>query len=94
MRFDDEVHKQLDAVVGESYQPPRSWRNTLLKWFGAAALAIGTSALIIGILDKHVGDAKSNAAEQAKSAPKKPVPVTIVPPSPRPSPKGEGATQK
>jgi hypothetical protein len=79
MKFDDEVQKRLAAVVGESYEPPRSWRNTLLKWLGAAALAIGTSALIIGILDKHVGDAKSNAAEQAKSAPKKPISVTIVP---------------
>ena len=79
MKFDDEVQKQLEAVVGDSYQPPRSWRNTLLKWLGAAALAVGTSALIIGILDKHVGEAKSHAASQGATAPKKPVSVTIVP---------------
>lgn len=79
MKLDDEVKKQLDAVVGEAYQPPRSRRATLGKWALAAALAVGTSALIIGILDKHAGEAKSHAAEQAAAAPKKPVPVTIVP---------------
>ena len=79
MKFDDEVQKQLNAVVGESYEPPRNWRATLGKWFIAAALAVGTSALIIGILDKHVGEAKNHAAEQAAHAPKKPVPVTIIP---------------
>lgn len=79
MKFDDEVAKQLEAVVGESYEPPRSWRRTILEWIAAAALAIATSALIIGILDKHVGEAKSHAAAQGASPPKKPVPVTIVP---------------
>lgn len=79
MKFDDEVHKQLEAVVGESYRPARSWRRTLLELLAAAVLAIGTSALIIGILDKHVGDAKSHAAAQGASPPEKPVAVTIVP---------------
>ena len=84
-KFDDEVAKQLDAVVGESYEPPRNWRATLVKWLGAAVLAVATSALIIGILDKHVGDAKSHAAEKAAMAPKgakkveKAVPVFVVP---------------
>lgn len=79
MKFDDEVRKQLDAVVGQEYRPRRNWRATLGKWALAAVLAVGMSALIIGILDKHVGDAKSHAAEQAAAAPKKPVPVRIVP---------------
>ena len=79
MKFDDEIHKQLDAVVGESYAPARSWRRTLLEWLAAATLAIGTSALIIGILDNHVGEAKSHAAAQEPSPAKKPVAVTIVP---------------
>ena len=79
-KFDDEVKKRLDAVVGESYDPPRRWKATLGKWALAAALAVGTSALIIGILDKHVGDAKSHAVEQAASVPKKePMPVFVVP---------------
>lgn len=79
MKFDDEVAKQLDAVVGERYQPPDRWRSRLGKWILAAILAVGMSALIIGILDKHVGEAKSHAAEQAEKSPKKPVPVTIIP---------------
>ena len=79
MKFDDEVKKQLDAVVGDTYEPPRRWKATIGKWILAAVLAVGTSALIIGILDKHVGDAKSHAAAQASSAPKKPVQVIIVP---------------
>lgn len=78
-KFDDEVAKQLDAVVGDSYQPPVRWRSRLGKWLLAAVLAVGTSALIIGILDKHVGDAKLHAAEQAAKSPKKPVPTKPVP---------------
>ena len=78
MKFDDEVRKQLDAVVGESYEPRGSWRATLGKWILAAVLAVGTSALIVGILDKYVGEAKIHAAEQA-AAQQKVVPVTIVP---------------
>ena len=79
MKFDDEVKKQLDAVVGESYEPPRRWRATLGKWLAFAVLAVAMSALIMGILDKHVGDAKSHAAQHAPPVPKKPVPVFVVP---------------
>ena len=79
MKFDDEVKKQLDAVVGESYEPPRRWSATLVKWLAFAVLAVAMSALIMGILDKHVGDAKSHAAGQAPPAPKKAVPVFVVP---------------
>jgi hypothetical protein len=81
VKFDDEVKKQLDAVVGESYAPPRRWRATLGKWLAGAALAVATSALIMGILDKHVGGAKSHAVEQAASKPasKKAIPITVIP---------------
>ena len=47
MKFDDEVKKQLDAVVGKSYEPPKRWSATLTKWLAAAVLAVATSATII-----------------------------------------------
>lgn len=73
MKVDPEVRKQLDAVVGESYDPPRRWRATALKWLAAAALAVATSAAIVAILHTHVMQA------QTSPPPKRPVPVTIVP---------------
>jgi hypothetical protein len=79
MKFDDEVKKQLDAVVGESYQPPRRWRATVMKWLAAAVLAVATSALIIGILHTHVMQAQNGArAADAKKA-QKAVPVFVIP---------------
>ena len=69
----EEIRKQLDAVVGESYEPPRRWRATLAKWLVAALLAIGAAAAVVGILDAHVMKAKKDAAK------KRPVPVYIVP---------------
>ena len=76
-KFDDQVKKQLDAVVGESYEPPKRWRATLLKWLAAAVLAVATSAAIVGILHTHVMQAQT-APPKAKAS--KAVPVTIVPP--------------
>ena len=69
-----EIRKQLDAVVGESYEPPRRWRATLAKWLVAAVLAIGMAALVVGILDRHVMKAQKDAAQ------KRPIPIHILPP--------------
>ena len=73
MRPDDEVKRQLDAVVGESYTPPRRWKATAAKWIAAAILAVAASAAIVAILHTHV--------MQAQTAPpaKRPVPVQIIP---------------
>jgi hypothetical protein len=85
MKFDDEVAKQLNAVVGESYSPPRSWRATILKWVGAAILAVAASVGIITILNTHVMKAQTDAAA------KRPVQIQLLPPAPPPSAKEEGA---
>ena len=68
-----EIKRQLDAVVGESYEPPRRWKATLAKWLVAAILAVATSALVVGILDTHVMKAQKDAAQ------KRPIPVHIIP---------------
>lgn len=73
MPIDPEVKKQLDAVVGERYVPPRRWKATVAKWAAAALLAIAAAAVVVWILDTHVSNAKSEAAR------KRPVPITIVP---------------
>jgi hypothetical protein len=69
----DEIRKQLDAVVGESYEPPRRWGATIAKWLLFAALATGAAVLVVGILDAHVMKAQKDAAK------KRPVPVYVVP---------------
>jgi hypothetical protein len=68
-----EIRKQLDAVVGESYEPPRRWRPLLAKWLVAAVLAVGMAALVVGVLDRHVMKAQKDAAQ------KRPIPIHIVP---------------
>jgi hypothetical protein len=73
VRPDDEVRKQLDAVAGDSYEPPRDWRVTLLKWLGAAVLAVGASALIVTILDTYITKA------QKAPPPHRPVQVQVLP---------------
>ena len=70
---EEEIKRQLDAVVGESYQPPRRWRVTVAKWIVAAILAVAAAVLVVGILDFHVTKAQKDAAR------KRPVPVYIVP---------------
>jgi len=70
----DEIKRQLDTVVGDSYEPPRRWKATVLKWLAFAALAVAASVVIVGILDTHATKAKKNAAE------KRPVPVHLIPP--------------
>jgi hypothetical protein len=73
VKFDDEVAKQLDAVVGDSYDPPRRWGVTLAKWAIAALLAVGMAAAIIAILHIHLVQ-----AEKAPPPPR-PVPIQIIP---------------
>ena len=73
MPIDPEVKKQLDAVIGESYEPPRRWGRTILKWSVVAALAIAASVVVVGILDIHATKAQKDAAK------KRPVPVFVVP---------------
>ena len=73
MNVDDEVKKQLDAVVGERYEPPRKPREMLLKWLAAAVLGVAMALLVMFVLHKHLTDA------QTAAAPAKPVPVQIVP---------------
>jgi hypothetical protein len=68
-----EIRKQLDTVVGESYEPPRRWKATLGKWLVAAVLAVGMAALVVGILDTHVMKAQKDAAQ------KRPIPIHLIP---------------
>ena len=76
MDFDEEaVKKQLDAVVGDEYRPPRRAREILLKWVGAAILAVATATLVMGTLHHNMTEAES------APPPKKPVTVTILPPA-------------
>lgn len=70
----DEILRQLDAVVGDSYDPPRRWKAAVLKWLAFAALAVVASVVIVGILDTHVMKAQKDAAQ------KRPVPVHLIPP--------------
>ena len=73
MPIDPHVKKQLDAVVGESYTPPRRWAATLAKWAIVAALAVGAAIVVVSILHTHVVKAQK-AAES-----KRPMPVHVVP---------------
>lgn len=73
MNVDHEIKKQLDAVVGERFDPPRPARATLLQWLVAAILAVAVAAAITAILHTHLMQA------QTAPAPKKPVTIRIVP---------------
>ena len=73
MPIDPEVRKQLDAVVGESYTPPRRWIATFAKWAIVAALAVGAAIAVVSILHTHVVKAQKAAAA------KRPAPVHIIP---------------
>lgn len=73
MRPEEEVKKQLDAVVGESYDPPRNWRATLAKWLAAAVLAVLAAVVVMSILHTHTSQAQKAAAQ------KRPVPVYLIP---------------
>ena len=73
MDVDEDVKRQLDAVVGDQFRPPRDLRALLLKWLGAAVLAIGAASLVMGTLDKYLTKA------QTAPAPPRPVTVQIVP---------------
>ena len=73
-----DAQKELDALIGH-YEPNRGERflrrygRWLGRAFAAAALAVAAAGVIFFILDKYVGEAKK------APAPKRPVPVTIVP---------------
>ncbi len=73
MPIDPQVKKQLDAVVGDSYAPPRRWGATLAKWAIVAVLAVGAAIAVVSILHTHV--VKAQKAAEAK----RPVPVQIIP---------------
>jgi hypothetical protein len=73
MKIDPVVRKQLDKVVGERFDPPRRPRDVLLKWLLAALLAIGAAAIVMAILHTHLTQA------QTAPAPKRPVPIHILP---------------
>ena len=70
---EDAVAKAVEAVVGDRYDPPRRVPATLARWGAAAVLAAAAVALIVWILHRHLREA------QTAPAPKKPVPVRIVP---------------
>ena len=75
MEVDEEaVKRQLDAVVGDEYRPPRKPREMLVKWVGAAILAVATAAIVMGTLHHNMTEAES------APPPKKPVTVRILPP--------------
>jgi hypothetical protein len=69
----EEIKRQLDAVVGESYEPPRRWGATLVKWAVFAMLAIVAAVVVVGIIDTHVTKAQKDAAS------KRPIPIHIIP---------------
>ncbi len=73
MPIDPQVKKQLDAVVGDSYAPPRRWGPTLAKWAIVAVLAVGAAIAVVSVLHTHA--VKAQKAAEAK----KPVPVHIIP---------------
>ena len=73
MKIDPEVKKQLDAVVGDRFEPPRRPRETLVKWILTALLAVAAAAAVMTILHTHLMQA------QTAPGPKRPVPVQIVP---------------
>jgi hypothetical protein len=60
--------------VGDRFDPPRKPRESLVKWVLGALLAIGAAAVVMTILHMHLTQA------QTAPAPKRPVPVHIVPP--------------
>ena len=68
-----EVRRQLDAVVGENYAPPRRVRDIVGKWFAAAVLAVAAAAIVVLTLHTYM-----TRAETAPK-PKKPVDVRILP---------------
>ena len=75
MDVDEEaIKRHLDAVVGDEFRPPRKPRELILKWAGAAVLAVATAAIVMGTLHRYMTDAES------APAPRKPVTVTILPP--------------
>jgi len=68
-----EINKQLDAVVGESYDPPRRWAATLAKWLVFAVAGIAMAVAVVSILDVHATKAQKDAAQ------KRPIPIHIIP---------------
>ena len=68
-----EVKRRLDAVVGDSYDPPRRVRDILGKWLAAAVLAVVAAAIVILTLHTYMMRAET------APAPKRPVDVRIVP---------------
>jgi hypothetical protein len=77
VKFDDEVARQLKAVVGESYDPPRRWGATFAKWAIAAILAIGAAVTVVGGLEHYI--VKAHQAPPPPPPPSGPVPVQIIP---------------
>lgn len=73
MRVDDQVKRELDAVVGDRFAPPRKLRATLLKWALFAILGVAAAAVVMTILHTHLTQA------QTAPGPKKPVNIRIVP---------------
>ena len=69
----EEIKRQLDAVVGDSYQPPRRWSATLGKWLVFAVAAIAMAVAVVSVLDVHVTKAQKDAAQ------KRPIPIHIIP---------------
>jgi len=74
MDVDEELKKRLDAVVGDRYDPPRPLAARAAGWVPAAALAVVAAAVVMGVLHKYMTQAET------APAPRKPVPVTILPP--------------
>ncbi len=73
MRVEDQVKRELDAVVGKRFAPPRNLRATLLKWVLFAILGVGAAAVVMTVLHTHLTQA------QTAPGPKKPVTIRIVP---------------
>lgn len=69
----DDIKRQLDAVVGESYDPPRRWKATVAKWLVFAIAGIAMAVAVVSILDVHVTKAQKDAAQ------KRPIPIHIIP---------------
>lgn len=79
-RLPFDVEKELDEVIGR-FEDRRGTRlaragRIVARVLLAASLALAAALVVMTVLDVHIVRAKTEAA---KAAPKKPVPVQIVP---------------
>ena len=74
-----EVEKALDEVIGKQWREDAhagalcAWRNRLVRWTGAALLAILAAVAVVAILE-------ANRPRPGAALPSQPVQVLVLPP--------------